>query len=190
MSSLRSALAAKRAVEFEYPLPIGSADDITQAQGALVEAEQAARLARLREDDAALTAAEVEVAQAEQAVRDLHLVLTVRNMAPDDYEALVDEHPAGDEDTAAGEPAHKATFMPALIAASVVDDEPMTAEEWASELQSGRWSKAEVEDLYGVCKAVNARLRSVSVPKGSAPTGRSPKSSRTASRSGSRTRRS
>jgi hypothetical protein len=192
MSSLRSALAAKRAVEVEYPLPIGPLDAIDAAQEALTAARRTALRAVLRdgEDSEAAQQAEAEVAAAEQAVRDLHLVLVLRNLPPAEYEALIDEHPATADDLAAGEPAHRETFLPALIAATVVDDEPMAVDEWDEELLSGRWSKAERDDLYERCKEINSRLRLVSVPKGSAPTRRSPKSSRTASRSASRTRRS
>lgn len=164
--SLRAALKAKRQLEVEHVLGLGTAEDRAAAEDALHTARARAR--RVDADDQkAVDAAQGELDVAERALEDLHYRMRLHNLAPSDYEALVAAHPPLPDEQKRGEQWHRATFLPALIAASVADDEPMSVEEWTAELDSARWAKGEVDELFVACLAVNLRPRSTALPKGS-----------------------
>jgi hypothetical protein len=112
------------------------------------------------------------VATAEAALDECYVLLTVRALPPSEMEALLSEHPATD---GKGLPFNQNSFMPALLARCVFDDEDsaepaMTAIEWAEEIAKGSSSMGEVGALFQACWQVNDRSPDARIPKGSTRT--------------------
>ena len=157
MTSLREALAAKRVREATFPVAIA---DPQPAEQALLEAKQRLVYAGIGKTDPEETKAAEE--SFEKAAADLEACfyrMQLHALPPSDYEALRDEHTneAGDVDLG--------SFLPALVAVSVVDGN-LTAEEWAVELASDRWTSGDKQDLLRRLVDLNAKPISAGLPKG------------------------
>lgn len=159
-SSLRSALAAKRVREAVYPIAI--ADD-TVAREKLAEAKQRRLLVGVGKNSETEANAEADkaVAAAQAEVDACYYPLRLRGIAFSDLEALINAHPPG-KDAPEGQAWDEDGLLPDLVAACAVEDD-MTAEEWAKELGSERWTRGDRKALFlaamSVCvKAVNDGL--------------------------------
>lgn len=158
MKSLREALAAKRVRETVYPLAV--ADD-TEARARLEEAKRRRLIVGVGkpDDDPAVVEAQAAVDAAQAEVDACYYPLRLRGIPPADLEALIAAHPPkpGAPEDAMWD---KDSLLPHLVAACAVDSD-LTAEEWAAEFASGRWTRGDVDALFlaamSVCvKAVNA----------------------------------
>lgn len=91
---------------------------------------------------------------------------------PDDdttyWETLIRAHPPTDEQRAQDRLAmfNKATFIPALLAACVQSDPPVTAQEWAEYITTGCMTPGEADDLIGKVWNLNYRVPDPNIPKG------------------------
>lgn len=98
--------------------------------------------------------------------------LVVRAMAPAEFEDLVSQHPATEEQHAkakAEDRPHKPiwnpdTFIPALLAASI--DSDMSGEDWAELTSKGPVAAGEVGALFNAALQVNDRTPDPTVGKG------------------------
>lgn len=157
---LRAALSAKRGNETSFDLTVA---DPTEAEAELERVSRDLRLAQLRDDDLA------EYEAAEQAAKDTLAAcffrLRFRNMPAHEFEALVGEHEASEEDAEQGEVWDREGLTPALLAACAVDSD-LTAEEWATELASERWNAADKLAVYRAALDANIKTRSAGLPKG------------------------
>ena len=113
---------------------------------------------------------EAEVAAAEEAVRESTVTMVMRQIGRKRYDALVDAHPATDEEKAeaakAGReapPYNVETFAPALVSASCA--EPLMTVEQVQELFD-EWSTGELNELFTAALAVNTGRRTVDLGKG------------------------
>lgn len=143
--NLRDALAAKRVRELVYPLAV--ADD-TQARKRLEEARARRVLAGVGKtvDEEDVKAAQAAEDQAQAEVDACYYQLRLRGVSAADMEALrasCPPPPDADEDVTFDVEA----FRPALVAACAVDSD-LSAEEWAAELASDRWTVSDVASLY------------------------------------------
>jgi hypothetical protein len=101
-----------------------------------------------------------------------------------EYRALLDDHPASEE----GADWNTDTFAPALIAASAVD--PVITIEQATQMWD-EWEAGEMGRMFLACWQLNEQLAGVGfMSPGSVKTSGSGQRSSTATKKGSRTRRS
>lgn len=148
---------------------------VSSTQIAAAEAELHAAAVSLSEAEArrnVTTAMRARVEHAQEAVDACYTLLTVRAIPPADMEALLAEHPAADD---RGMPFNRATFVPALLARCVFDDQDaekpaMTESDWIAEISSGSSSLGEIGALFTACWQVNDRTPDNRIPKGSTPT--------------------
>lgn len=137
-------------------------DDTAAAEQAVDEATDAYRFAQMLVADgksADVAAAKRKLDKAQAAYDACFEPVTVRALAPPDYEALVAEHPAPkDSDNAFAE-----DFPRALFLACVEGD--MTREEWETFLDTSA-SEGERSALHFTALQVNNRPPDESVPKG------------------------
>lgn len=164
MTSLREALAAKRVREAVYPIAV--ADD-TEARARLAEAQRQKLLAGVGgkdDDDAAVKRAQRAVEEAQAAVDACYYPLRLRGIGRSELEALHAAHPAP-PDTDPDVTINIRTFRPALIAACAVDSD-LTAEEWAAELESERWTLGDVNALFALARRVTEEAINDGLGKG------------------------
>lgn len=137
-------------------------DDTAAAQAAVDEATDQHRLAQLLVADgkkADVAAAKRKLDKAQAAYDACFEPVTVRALAPPDYEALVADHPADkDSDNAYAEDFPRALFL------ACVEGEMDTAE-WEKFLDESA-SEGERTALYLAALQVNNRPPDESVPKG------------------------
>jgi hypothetical protein len=125
---------------------------------------EALRDARLKVESARtfgrdVEAAEREVTDAEAAVAASTVVLHLRALSRDAYEQLLREHPPTEKQKADRESYDLTTFMPALIAATLVDpesEEPVFDASEVSELIAD-WNQAETATLWNAAVSVCTR---------------------------------
>ncbi len=95
--------------------------------------------------------------------------VTLRALAPAEWEALVEMHSPTDEQQAGGAQWTVSTFRPALLEASVVPaegEEPLTETEWEQVAKDGTLAMGELSALFNAAVALNLRGPSTSVGKG------------------------
>lgn len=148
-TGLRAVLARKNHPSVTY---LALLDDPGQAAAVLAEARAQLRMAKAAGEDAA--PAQVAVDQAQAQLDACWQPIVLKSIPAAQLTALIDEHPPTKEQKAEGAQWNPETFQPALIAACA-QDAGMTAEQWAHELTSGRWSTAERNELFGKCLEVN-----------------------------------
>jgi hypothetical protein len=170
---LRDTLRARGLPHVTVPIRAVSSAQVAAAEAELAAAEAALADAELRRAMSTAHRQRVDAAQAE--LDDCHTLLTVRALPPAEMEALLAEHPAGDETRDRGIPFDRTTFIPALLARCVFDDpdatEPALAEdEWIEEVAKGSSSLGEIGALFTACWQVNDRTPDRRIPKGSTPT--------------------
>ncbi len=154
---VRDVLAAKRVRETHYMLPVADTAEAERrfedAWRVLLSAQQAGKA-----EPKTIARLERAVDKAREAYQACFHKLSFRPMDPAEFDALLSEH-TNDEDV------DWHALAPPLLAACTVDSD-LSAEEWAAELASGRWSSA---DVMGVARAAfdaNGRAYTVGVPKG------------------------
>lgn len=162
-SSLRSALAAKRVREAVYP--IQTADD-TVARENLAEAKQRRLLAGVGKDSTTEQVAEAEkaVQVAQAAVDACYYQLRLRGISAADLEALINAHPPK-PDAEDGSSWDEDGLMPALVAACTVDSD-LSADEWADELSSERWTRGDRKALFLAAMSVCIKAGNDGLGKG------------------------
>lgn len=128
-------------------------DDPAEPAAALAAARQEVRLVKAAGQEPTPELL-VTVEEAEARVAACWQPIVVRSIPAEQLTALVAEHPPTKEQKTEAAQWNPETFQPALIAACA-QDAGMTAEQWAHELTSGRWSTAERNELFGKCLEVN-----------------------------------
>lgn len=97
--------------------------------------------------------------------------VTLRTLPPPEWEALVELHPATEEQQGRGMQWNPATFRPALLAACVVppedEPEPLTAEYWEGVVKAGELAAGEYNVLCNAAVQLNLRAPLSAVGKGS-----------------------
>jgi len=87
--------------------------------------------------------------------------VTLRALPAPEWEALVELHPATDEQQSRGMQWNAATFRPALLAACVVppedEPEPLTAEYWVQVVKDGELAAGEYNTLCNAAVTLNLR---------------------------------
>ncbi|TAK32329.1 MAG: hypothetical protein EPO40_03100 [Myxococcaceae bacterium] len=117
----------------------------------------------------------------EQAVKDATAavegqaveVFTLRCLAPADWEALITEHPASDEQRKQGWQWDVVEFRPALLAEAVVAPEgekALSESDWRFLAEQGQLTVGELDLLFATAVNLQTRQPQVSVGKGSAGT--------------------
>jgi hypothetical protein len=94
-------------------------------------------------------------------------LVTLRALSPAEWEALVDLHPATDEQSKVGASWNTTTFRPALLAAVVVPadgEDPMSEADWDLLVKDGGLAPGELNTLFN--SAVNINLRTPSAAAG------------------------
>lgn len=141
----------------------------TRAERALGAAQWALDEARASggRDTAALRA---RVADAQAALDALPCVeITLRTLPPPEWEALVELHPATEEQQATGARWNPTTFRPALLAACVVPpdgEDALTAEDWAQVVKDGQLAAGEYNALCNAAVQLNLRAPASAVGNG------------------------
>lgn len=100
-------------------------------------------------------------------------VLQATVLPPDEYDALIGDHPPTDEQRSQGGAWNSDTFPPSLLAACLQQDgEPvMSADDWRSWAKTpGAVASGELAALFNICVQVNDRSPDVHVGKGFAQT--------------------
>jgi len=163
--SLRDKLDARGLPETTHPIRTGRVADVKAARERLDEA------IRLRDKALGIDERlEQEVRDARAALDALYEDVVVRALPPVDYEALVAEHPATDEQADDGLLWNPDTFVPALLAACV--DLPWSAEEWVELCTAGPLALGEITALFEAAVQINSRAPDLRLlGKGSAQTG-------------------
>ena len=178
---LRERLAAKRRHEIQVPFRVVDADEAVDADDKLARAKAVHRTARQQlavadtdeqrvQRRAALDAAQTAVEAAQRIWDRCHDQVTFAPLPPADFEALKAAHA---DDPSEGLPYNRDTIKVPLIAACAVDSD-MSEDDWRQELASGRWSAAELLELYAGAMQANTTTPGADVPKGWRGTGSSP----------------
>lgn len=138
--SLRDTLASKSRRRETIPVQVSDpAEDLSRAAEARALAVAAVLRGAAAEEVAAL---EADAATADDAVRSHYADVEFQAMDPRDFEALLMAHTDGEADT------NSQTLRPALAAACAVDEDLRDEEWWATQFDSGSWSKGELDDIY------------------------------------------
>lgn len=171
--ALRETLATRGLPVAEYPLRAVPSRQLADAEDALTRARF--ELAQAEAAKTVSTGHRTRVERAEADYRACFEWLTLRALPPAEMEALIAEHPPEDVDTARGEPFHRATLIPALLAVCVYDDtdatEPaLTVAEWAEQVAKGSGSAGEIAGLFQAVWQLNDRTPDANIPKGLPPT--------------------
>jgi hypothetical protein len=136
----------------------------TAAQlAALADARQTLRMALVTSDRAGQVKAEKAEKAARASLDTCVQEIVLHNVAPPRLAALIDEHPPSKEQQAEGAAWNPDTFEPALIAESA-QELGLTAEQWAAELASDRWSLEERTEMFSLALEVNVGNARRSVP--------------------------
>ncbi len=177
-------MAKKRPTTIECEIALDA--DLVEAHATALAAYEVARIVAADNPDQAssqdaLRDAEAALEDAEAAAAEVVVAFRFRGLGANDWDALVDEHPATAEQKAEarrdGTPApvwNKDTFGPALVAACCIEPE-MTYEDAQQLWKSEEWNFAELRDLFNA--AYNA-CRGRRVPQLGKGTGRTLSSGR------------
>ena len=116
--------------------------------------------------------ARAAVAAAEEAAADASVTLLFQAIPRAAYEALILEHPPTDAQKADKESYNLDTFMPALLAATVVDPESGTPLFSPAEVGQviADWNQAEVAHVWNTAVNVCTQVRNPALPFGFRPT--------------------
>lgn len=142
----------------------------TRAERALGTAQWALEEARASggRDTAALRARVTEAQEALDALPCMEI--TLRTLPPPEWEALIELHPATEEQQGQGMMWNPTTFRPALLAACVVTpegDDPMSAEDWEQVVKAGQLAAGEYNALCNAAVNLNFRAPASAVGNGS-----------------------
>jgi hypothetical protein len=163
-ASVRDVLARKVRPSRSYRFLV---TDPTEAEQALAHAQHGLRIALLGDDEKAKAAAHKAVEDARDALDGCWHTIRLVSLPAPQFTALLAEHPPTKDQRREGAEWNPDTFHPALIAACA-QDEGLTAEQWAAELDSDRWSQGERNELFNLALDVN-----VSTPRQLGPALRS-----------------
>ncbi len=181
---LRGALKAKKRRTAFYDLVL---DDPTEAEEAFTAAKSALRLMTLKHDDPdepARAAAQAVYDAALEGLRAHVQRITFEAIPLHEWEQILADHPptdaqlakhaaevekakAADDKPPAAPEWDPVGLIPALFAACVVDDDPLSEAEWAEILApGGDWQETEKREAFGACLTAIMQPRSVTLPKG------------------------
>lgn len=156
---LREDLLARGLPETTHPIRKGRVVDIKAARVALDEAT------RLRDKAPGIDPEhERAVYDARARLDDCYEDITIRALAPADYEALVSAHPPTDEQADDGYLWNPESFVPALLAATV--DLPWSLQDWCEMCTAGPLALGEITDLFQAAERVNGRATDARLGKG------------------------
>lgn len=169
--SLREQLARKRAHVAIFRINPDEATDELQQRAA--EAASTAKIATLTRtlDDEQKAKLQAEADQLQAEYEAACLEFRFRGLSPDEWDALISEFTPPeltDEEKADGkkpDPIDLTLYTAHLLAASA-EDSDLSADEWLAELQSGKWSKAEVEGLRATARSATLGEPAAGIPKG------------------------
>lgn len=169
--SLREQLARKRAHVAIFRINPDEATDKLQADAA--EAQSTAKIAKLTKalDDEQKDKLQAEADRLQAEYEAACLEFRFRGLSPDEWDALLSEFTPPeltDEEKADGkkpEPYDLVGFTAHLLAVSA-EDSDLTADEWLDELQSGRWSKLEVDGMRAAARGATLGEPAAGIPKG------------------------
>lgn len=170
--SLREQLRARQLPTAVVSIP---ADPVghAAAEREVEAATRALQLVQVR-GDADVDAHRARVDAAEAALDTSPVVtFTMRCLPVTDWEALVEAHPASDEQRKAGWQWDPAAFRPALLAAAVVvpdGEQGLTVRDWQLLADEGQVAVGEMDLLFGTAVQLNTRSPQVSTGKGSRQT--------------------
>lgn len=119
--------------------------------------------------DASTPQGQARVAAAQAACDPYCEVLLVAPIPPDEYDALVSEHPPSEPQREQGHLWNPDTFWPALLAACIGQGavDPMTEKDWAEWGRiPGAAASGEISLLFQTCLDVNDRSPDMHVGKG------------------------
>lgn len=161
--SLRERLAnkARRSVAHTFVL-----EDVAEEEAALRSARGLKFIAETKSDADAVKTHDAAIKRAEKALRAKTETVTLLAMRPDDFEALLDAHPAtdGQKEKDSESIYDYDSLLPALLVESVQDSD-MSEQDWATVLREnmshGEW--AEVRDKL---LDLNGRAPDLDLPKG------------------------
>lgn len=148
-SKMRTRLQARKPRQTFYDLPTAGEEQLDAAERALTTAQASG-------DPGAVAAAVAAL----EACRDR---LVFQALPAHEFEALIAAHEPQESDRASGDQWHAETFVPALIAACIVDSD-LTEDDWKQELAG--WSVAERNAIFAAAVSANVVSRSVVIPKG------------------------
>ena len=147
--SLRERLAARARPTASFHLRV---DDDSQAHADLVAAQAVGLPER--------------IATAQAALEACYERLELSALAPADMEALLEAHPPPpDQRESTNVMFNQVTFVPALIAACVVDSD-MTEDDWVEFTTKGPVTRGEVLALFNACWDLNHRTPDINLKKG------------------------
>jgi hypothetical protein len=137
---------------------------------ALADARSALDTAKVFDRDVEQAQAAVE--QAEAAAAEASATLHFQALPRHEYEALILEHPPTEKQKADNETYNVDTFMPALIAATVVDPESRLPlfDRVDIEALLAEWNQGEVRAVWNTAVTVCTQVRNPTLPFGSRPT--------------------
>jgi hypothetical protein len=96
--------------------------------------------------------------------------VTLRALPPPEWEALVELHPATEEQQTQGQRWNPTTFRPAVLAACVVTadgEDPMSADDWEQAAKLGEIGVGEYNALFSAAVNLNLRAPASAVGNGS-----------------------
>lgn len=166
--SLRDQLRGRALPTEIVRLPVDSAA-YARCDQALAVAQWALDEARGRGLDTGGLRARVADAQAALEACPV-IAVTLRALLAPEWEALVELHPATEEQQGRGMQWNPATFRPALLAACVVppedEPEPLDAEYWERVVKDGELAAGEYNTLVNAAVQLNLRAPLSAVGKG------------------------
>jgi hypothetical protein len=148
--SLRDQLARKRARTSSFPFAVDE-----EGARTLVEYQKAERaLDYAKMVQKGVDRAQEQVDALAPQLRDHCQQITFRGLTEDERDALVSEHtvPETDAKLLEKDPAatriERAGFLADALAATVLDEGNLTADEWLAELSSDRWTAGDLAALF------------------------------------------
>lgn len=165
----RERLLARRVPPTPVAIRVDFSPEADVAFAAYDEAVRDLRSAEFR--DADLTEARARVASTKAALAPFQEVLFVGPVAPNEYDALLGEHPPTDEQRKDGASWNSDTFPPALLAACIGQDLPegerMSEKDWLDWMTTASAGvHGEMFLLFDTCLRANDRSPDLHVGKG------------------------
>lgn len=162
---LRAALAAKTSRITHFDLPIVESEEADAKGKRVTELTNRRDFARVTKDNETVAKLDVEIAEAKADLAACFYRISFKGLTMLDFDALVNEHPPTKEDAKNDMQWNEETFVYALLEASCVNEDNMTAEEWKADLNSGRWTRADRNALFNAVYSANLQDFSAGIPK-------------------------
>lgn len=169
-SSLRAALAAQTSLRTYHDIAIVPGEQVAKAQRAVEAARQLQVATMLSDKDEVRDRGQQALDKAETELRACFHRIYFRGLPIEDFDALVDMHPPTPEQAKEGKAWNDDTFIYALLAECVEEEDGtpggLTAEEWEAELTAKKWAAPEVRRVKHMAYAAQRQTMADAVPKG------------------------